>query len=387
MRHQIPKITRDFKPPEQSFFLLGPRGTGKSTWLRQHFPDALWIDFLEPDLFAAYSAKPQRLRDVVLSYPEKNVVVIDEVQKIPEILSLVHALIEEKRGIQFILTGSSSRKLKRHGVDLLAGRALLYYMHPFIASELGDLFNLENSLKHGLLPLVLDSPNPEAVLKAYSALYLKEEIIAEGLVRNIGSYARFLEVISFSHGGVLNTSNIARECNISRPTVDTYIQILKDILLGFTIPVFTKRAQRALSSHPKFYLFDSGVYYALRPKGPVDRPEEIGGASLEGLVAQHLKAWIDAQELRYDLSFWRTRSGVEVDFIVYGEGGFWAIEVKNGKTLSPKDTDGLKSFIQDYPEAKPILLYRGSERILQNGILCLPCEEFLRDIRPDAPIK
>ncbi len=384
MRHRIPQIPRCFRAPQQSFLLLGPRGTGKSTWLHQHFPDALWIDLLEPELFQFYGAQPGRLRQVLLGHPEKKVVVIDEIQRLPQLLTLVHAIIEEKRGYQFILTGSSARKLKRQGVDLLAGRALLCHMHPFIAFELGELFHLDVALRQGLLPLVWDSPTPGAVLNSYCALYLKEEVQAEGLVRDVGSFARFLEVISFSHGSLLNTSNIARECGISRTTIDSYLQILKDLLLGFTLPVFTRRAQRALSSHPKFYLFDAGVFYALRPKGPIDRGEEIAGASLEGLVAQHLRAWIDAQSDPYALSFWRTRSGQEVDFVVYGEQGFWAIEVKNSSTLSPKDTHGLQSFKEEYPEAKTLLLYRGRQKLVQKEVLCLPCEDFLLQLNPDC---
>jgi predicted AAA+ superfamily ATPase len=384
--HQIPNISRCFRAPRQSFFLLGPRGTGKSTWLHQHFPDALWIDLLDPELYRFYSARPERLREVLEANPDKLIVVIDEIQKVPELLSLIHAVIEMKLGYQFILTGSSARKLKREGVDLLAGRALLCYMHPFIAYELGNLFDLDAALNEGLLPLVWDSPTPELVLRAYCALYLREEVQFEGLVRDVGNFARFLEVISFSHASILNTSAIARECQISRTSVDTYLQILQDLLLGFTLSVFTKRAQRALSAHPKFYIFDSGVFHALRPRGPLDRPEEVAGLALEGLVAQHLRAWIDFQLARFDLHFWRTRSGVEVDFVVYGEDGFWAIEVKNGATVSPKDVNGLLAFQDEYPEAKTLLLYRGRQRIMQKGVLCMPCDEFLCQLQPDSPL-
>lgn len=206
------------------------------------------------------------------------------------------------------------------------------------------------------------------------------------MVRNIGAFARFLEVISFSHGGQLTTLNIARECDISRTTVDTYLQILKDLLIAFTLPVFTKRAQRAVVTHPKFYIFDAGVFRFIRPHGPVDSPHEIEGGALEGLVAQHLRAWVDAQNDNYELSFWRTRSGVEVDFIIYGPKGFWAIEVKNKEKLSPDDTRGLATFLEDYPEATPLLLYRGKNRTMQKGILCVPCEEFLRYIDPNKSL-
>jgi predicted AAA+ superfamily ATPase len=386
MRSVMSLVPRFFKPPKQSFFLFGPRGTGKSTWLKSHYADALWIDLREPDLLQFYSASPHRLRDLVDAHPEKKCVVIDEIQYVPELLTLVHALIEEKRGLQFILTGSSARKLKRVGTDLLAGRAILKKMSPFFAAELKDEFDLERALVDGLLPLVWSSPIPEEVLKTYAALYLKEEVQAEGLVRQVGDFARFMEVISFSHGSVLNTTNIARDCGVSRKTVDTYLQILEDLLLSFTLPVFTRRAQKALTTHPKFYLFDAGVFRSLRPKGPLDRSEEITGAALEGLVAQHLRAWIESQVEHYEFAFWRTRSGTEVDFIVYGAKGFWAIEVKNSDRLSPADTRGLESFKEDYPEVTPILVYRGKQRLMQKGVLCIPCAEFLLNINPGDPL-
>jgi predicted AAA+ superfamily ATPase len=383
---QISLIPRFFNAPKQSFFLFGPRGTGKSTWLKSRYPTAFWIDLLELDQFRFYSAAPERLKEVIAAHSTQKVVVIDEVQKIPDILSVVHALIEEKKGIQFVLTGSSARKLRRVGVDLLAGRALLRHMPPFFAAELGNQFALQEALELGLLPLVRGSENPEESLKAYVGMYLKEEVQAEGLVRQIGDFARFLEIISFSHAAELVVSNIARECNISRKTVENYIQILQDLLLGYTISVFTKRAQRALAERPKFYLFDAGIYRSLRPLRPLDVVQEMQGAALEGLVCQHLKSWVDAQVENYELAFWRTRSKLEVDFIVYGPKTFLAIEVKHSATIHPSDLKGLEAFKADYPECTPIFLYRGVTRIEKKGILCIPCEEFLLTIHPDRPI-
>jgi len=379
-------ITRFFKAPNQSFFLFGPRGTGKSTWLKSHYPNALWIDLLELDQLRLYSAAPERLKEMIRAHPHQKVVIIDEVQKIPEILSVVHSLIEEKKGIQFILTGSSARQLRRAGVDLLAGRAILKHMAPFYAAELGRDFDLDTALRLGLLPLVLDSKNPDQALKTYVGMYLKEEVQAEGLVRLIGDFARFLEVVSFSHAAELNLSNISRECSITRKTIENYIQILQDLLLGYTLSVFTKRAQRALAERPKFYLFDAGVCRSLRPQRPLDSPQELQGAALEGLVCQHLKAWADAQTESYELAFWRTRSKLEVDFILYGPNTFYAIEVKHGEVIHPNDLKGLEAFQKDYPECTPILIYRGRGKIEKKGILCIPCEEFLLSIRPDQPI-
>ena len=375
-------IDRFFTPPKGSFFLFGPRGTGKSTLVNERFADALYIDLLDPETFRAYSANPERLRERLLAEPRKRIVVVDEVQKVPDLLSFIHSLIEEKAGWRFVLTGSSARKLKRAGVDLLAGRALLRWLHPFMAAELGRRFSLEGTLHSGLLPIVLASQNPKQVLDAYAALYLREEVQMESLVRNIGNFSRFLETVSCSHASLLNISNVARECQVERKVVEGYVSVLEDLLLGYRLPVFTKRAKRALVTHPKFYLFDCGVYRSLRPSGPLDRPAEIEGLALEGLVAQHLRAWIDYSASDFKLYFWRTRSGVEVDFVVYGPGDFFAVEVKNAARLQPRDLRSLLAFKQDYPRCRAFLLYRGRERLMREGVLCMPCEEFLAALRP-----
>jgi predicted AAA+ superfamily ATPase len=375
-------IPRFFKAPKESFFLFGPRGTGKSTWLGNVMKDALWIDLLEPDVFRSYSARPERLRELVLANKNKRVIVIDEIQKVPDLLSVVHALIEKKQGWQFILTGSSSRKLKRSGVNLLAGRVLKTTLHPFMAAELGKRFNLEKALKFGMLPLVVMASEPEKVLKTYSALYVREEVQMEGFVRNIGGFSRFLETVSFSNGAVLNISNVARECEIERKVVEGYVSILEDLLLSFRLPVFTKRAKRATAMHPKFYYFDAGVFRSLRPAGPLDSPEEIQGAALEGLVAQHLIAWNAYRGEKNKIYYWRTRAGVEVDFIAYGEEVFWAIEVKNTSRIRKENLNSLRAFKEEYPQCKTFLLYRGKERILREGVLCMPCEDFLMQLDP-----
>lgn len=375
-------IPRFLNIPEKSFFLFGPRGTGKSTWVKEVFPGALRLDLLQPDVFRAYSARPENLRDLVAGAKAVEAVVIDEVQKIPPLLAMVHSLMEERKGLRFVLTGSGARKLKRAGVDLLAGRALVRTLHPFLASELGKRFQFSRALEHGLLPLVWGSSEPVDVLKAYAALYIREEVQMEGLVRNIGDFSRFLEVASFSHASELNLSNLSRECEIERKTAEGYMSVMEDLLLGFFLPVFTKRAKRATSVHPKFYYFDAGVYRSLRPKGPLDRSEEIEGHALEGLVAQHLRAWNAYGGDKYTLSFWRTRSGTEVDFVIYGSGGFWGIEVKNTAKIRDEELKPLRSFVEDYPEAKGLFLYRGKDRLKKGNILCLPCEDFLVQLKP-----
>lgn len=375
-------IPRIFESPKQSFFLFGPRGVGKSTWLKQKYPDAIWIDLLEPDVFRSYSARPERLKEIILANPRKQTAVIDEIQRVPELLSTIHSLIEKKLKIQFVLTGSSSRKLKRTSVDLLAGRVIRETLHPFIATELGEKFHLENALNIGLLPLVMMAQDPGSVLRTYASLYVREEVQMEGLVRNIGNFSRFLEAISFSHGSLLNISNVARECEIERKVVEGYVTILEDLLLAHRIPVFTKRAKRAVISHTKFYYFDAGVYRSMRPSGPLDKSEEIEGCALEGLVAQHLLAWNSYRKEKNRIYFWRTPSGTEVDFVVYGPDAFWAIEVKNAGRIRPEDLRSLKSFKSDYPESTAYLLYRGKERLMKDGILCLPCAEFLLRLDP-----
>ncbi|MEW6377613.1 MAG: AAA family ATPase [Thermodesulfobacteriota bacterium] len=376
-------IDRFFQAPKTSFFLLGPRGTGKSTFVSKHFKNAIYIDLLDPERVRFFSAMPERLRELVEAQPKSGCLVVDEVQRVPDLLTVVHSLIEAKKGWTFILTGSSARRLKRTGVDLLGGRALLHTMHPFMAAELGKYFNFDQALLNGLLPLVVTAENPAEVLRSYAALYLREEVQMEGLIRNIGSFSRFLEAISFSHASLLNISNVARECEVERKVVDGYVGILEDILLGWRLPIFTKRAKRELAAHPKFFLFDTGVFRSLRPHGPLDRPEEIEGQALEGLVAQHLKAWIAYSKVKRELFFWRTRSGVEVDFVVYGPDSLWAVEVKNAKKIHPNDLRGLRSFKEEYPKSKALFLYRGKDRFMKEGILCLPCVEFLKELWPD----
>ena len=379
-------VGRFFQAPRQSFFLFGPRGTGKSTWLKQHYRESVVIDLLAPELFRLYSARPERLREITSGSKVKTII-IDEVQKVPELLDVVHELIEEGNGFQFILTGSSARKLKRTGIDLLAGRAVVKTMHPFMAAELGESFSLANSLQIGLVPLITSALSPQETLDSYVALYLKEEVQMEGVVRNIGAFSRFLEAASFSHGSTINVSEVARECQVKRKTVDNYLEVLEDLLLSFRVPVFSRRAKRHLISHPKFYYFDSGVFRSLRPAGPLDSSHEIDGAGLEGLVAQHLRAWIAYSHKPCNLYYWRTKSGVEVDFILYGQDTFWAIEVKNSAKINYKMLKGLTAFKKDYPEAQTLFLYRGNEQLLINNTLCLPCEQFLRDLIPGQPIK
>lgn len=379
------KVKRFIPAESGSFFLFGPRGTGKTTWLDDHFSDALYIDLLDDQVYRKYLTRPESLKEAVdLTLSRKmNTIIIDEVQKTPALLSMVHQQMEKHKDLRFILTGSSARKLKREGVDLLAGRALFKQAFPFMAAEIPDRFHLATHLEMGMLPVVLDSEQPDRVLSSYISLYLKEEVMQEGLVRNIEGFSRFLETISFSHGSLINVSEIAREADVSRKTVEGYLQVSHDLLLSREIPVFSRRAKRILVKHNKFYFFDCGVFTSLRPKGPLDRSEEIEGAALEGLVLQHLSAWLHYGNRDGKIYFWRTKSGSEVDFILYGSDLFAALEVKNSDRIRIKDLTGLKAFKADYPEATPLLLYRGSEERMIDGIRCLPVESFLVNLHPE----
>jgi predicted AAA+ superfamily ATPase len=380
-------VPRFLTPPAQSFFLFGPRGTGKSTWIREHFgEEVLYLDLLRMDVYRALTANPERLRELMDGNPGADTIVLDEIQKAPALLDEIHSLMESRKRIRFILTGSSARKLKRTGVDLLAGRALIRNLHPFMAAELGKKFVLERALKYGLVPLVMNAQDPEGTLASYAALYLKEEVQAEGLVRNIGSFARFLEAISFSHGAILNLSHVARECQVGQKTAEGYLEVLEDLLLGHRLPVFQKRSKRVLANHPKFFYFDTGVFRSLRPTGPLDDPGTVEGAALEGLVFQHLRAWNGYGGEKHTLSYWRTRAGNEVDFIVYGKDGIHAIEVKNSRRVRPQDYSGLVSFGEEYPIAKRYLLHQGADSYVHEGIRCRPCGKFLAELVPGKAI-
>lgn len=365
-------------PDNKSFFLFGPRGTGKTTWVKQVFPNAVYLDLLESRLFNDLLADPQRLENFI---PDnfKDWIIIDEVQKIPELLNEVHRLIEKNK-YKFILTGSSARKLRRKGPNLLAGRALNYSMHPLAAIELGKDFNLNHSLMFGNLPSVYVESNPGDYLESYIKTYLQEEIQQEGLTRNLGVFSRFLEATSFSQGSILNISQVSRECAVERKTVENYFTILEDLLLAYRVPVFTKRAKRRLVLHPKFYFFDVGVYRTLRPMGPLDTPEEAGGISFESLFFQELVAMNDYLGLGYKIYYWKTSNNIEVDFVLYGDRGLKIFEVKRKGKITGSDLRGLKAFLNDYPSAKAYLIYGGERQMSDGSINILPLEYAIKNL-------
>jgi predicted AAA+ superfamily ATPase len=371
---------RILKAPSRSFFLLGPRGTGKTMWTKQVFPKAIRFDLLDPETYRALAAAPERLIERVKTLGPSVPIVIDEVQKLPTLLEVVHHLINDGIKNQFVLTGSSARKLRRGAVNLLGGRAVQRSMFPYLAIELGDAFNLEEHLSSGMLPVVVESHQRADVVKAYNALYIREEVLAEGLTRNAEAFARFLESIAFSHGNVLNISNVARDCQVKRKTVESYIEVLEDLMIAYRVPVFATQAKRLLSVHPKFYFFDVAVYRANLHTGPLTDHVGAEGAALEGLVAQHLRAWCEYSGDGRKLYYWRTRAQVEVDFIIYGPTTFEAIEVKNSKRIRPDDLRGLKAFAEDYPQCTCTLLYRGDEELQRDNIRIVPVDSWLRSL-------
>lgn len=364
--------------PQSSFFLFGPRGTGKSTLISRCFSQAILIDLLRGDSFLNLNSEPSKL-EAYIPQEFKGWVVIDEVQKVPQLLDEVHRLIEKKK-ISFVLTGSSARKLKKEGVNLLAGRALTYFMTPLLPEEIGPSFDLDRALRFGLLPTLWDKEktqiNPNDYLTSYVQTYLKEEIQQEGITRNLGAFSRFLQTASFSQGEVLNISQIARESGNKRKQTERYFEILEDLLIAERIPVFSRRAKRKLVQHPKFYFFDVGVYRAIRPRGPLDSVEEIEGVSYESLVFQVLRSTILQRRLNLNLYYWRTSAGNEVDFILYGEDGFYAFEVKRKQKITKKDLSGLRSFQEDYPEAKCFLICGEHTQLEIDKIKILPFRDF-----------
>ena len=357
-------------PPQQSFFLFGPRGVGKTAWAHEQFRDALFFDLLDHQTYTQLLAAPERLGDRI-PQGHKGWVVVDEVQRVPEVLDEVHRLIESRR-LRFVLTGSSARKLRRRGVNLLAGRALTRHLHPLTALELGTDFDLKRALRWGCLPLACTSEKPQDYLNSYAATYLREEVQQEGFARNIGAFGRFLEAASFSQGSVLNMAAVARECAVSAKVVEDYFSILEDLLIAVRLPVFTKRAKRRLLAHPKFFYFDAGVYQAIRPRGPLDAPEQIHGAALETLFLEQVRALNDYRDLGYRLHYWRTATGDEVDFVLYGERGLRAFEVKMAQRIRHDDLRGLLRFRADFPQARVHLLYLGNRRWHDRGVEVLP---------------
>ena len=352
--------------------------------MRRRLPDALYLDLLDPALHRRLSARPERLRELMAGAPGKDTVVIDEVQRIPELLTVVHAVLEEPAPPRFVLTGSSARKLRRGGVDLLGGRAVLRTLHPFMAAELPD-FDLGRALRIGLLPLVAGASDPAGVLDAYASLYLDQEVRAEGLTRNVGAFARFLEAVAFSHGAQLNVSAVARECEVERKVAAGYVGILEDLLLAFRLPVFRRRAKRATVAHEKLYLFRCrGVPFA-PSQGAARPPRGDGGAGAGGAGGAAPARVGRVFEARCEGLFsGGTRAGAEVELRrLWRDGPPGVRGQERGQGAFPRSAGAA---------GVPRGLARGGDRdapprpgngLRIDGVWCLPVEDFLRRMAPD----
>jgi uncharacterized protein len=368
-------IARTLHSADGSYFLFGPRGTGKSTWVEAMLPDALHVDLLNEATYLELLGHGERL-EAMADAIGANTIVVDEVQKLPALLDEAHRLIE-RRGLRFALTGSSARKLRRSGVNLLAGRARTLSMHPFTATELGDRFDLGHAIRFGFLPMAWAGSNARVYLSSYAATYLREEVQQEALVRNLAVFHRFLEAATLSQAAFLNVQAVASDCGIPRKTAESYFGLLEDLLLAIRLPVFRRRAARKLTTHPKFFLFDAGVYRALRPRGPLDSDDEIDGAAIETLVMQSVRAENANHDLGYELFSWRTGRGKEVDLVAYGPRGLHAFELKRSSRFREADLAGLRLFLKDYPEARGHFLYGGTMHYRFGAIHVSPLGEAL----------
>ena len=366
-------------PGKETFFLWGPRQTGKTTLLRTTYPDAFWVDLLKADEYRRYLQNPERLREELTALSPTQVV-IDEVQKVPALLDEVHWL-HEHRGLRFALCGSSARKVLRGGVNLLGGRALRYELHGLVAGEIGHPFDLDRLLNRGYLPRIFGSERPRQMLESYVADYLKEEIAAEGLVRNLPMFSTFLDAAALSDTELVNFATIARDCGgVSPPTVKAYFDILVDTLLGRWLPAYTKRPKRRVIATPKFYFADVGVVNHLARRGAIQRRSELYGKAFENWVFHELSAHNAYTTALAALSYWRLASGIEVDFIVNDLDV--AVEAKGTAKITADHLRGLRELVRDHPRVRRrvVVCLEPRPRHTDDGIDILPVAEFSKQL-------
>lgn len=375
-------INRILPCPRQSFFLFGPRGTGKTTWVNHEFKGAYRVNLLDESLYLSYLADISLFANELRALEPGSWVFVDEIQRLPNLLNEVHRFMEEKR-LQFILTGSSARKLKKTGVNLLAGRALYKKMYPFLPAELGGSFDLERVLNWGSIPLVWNAADKKEALKAYVQMYLKEEIKAEALVRNLPGFVRFLPIAALLHGQTLNISGAARDAEISRTTLNGYIEILEDTLLAFRLPAYELKLKVREKKHPKIYWIDPGLVRAVNNRFGDLYPEEKG-ALFEGFVATLLKAYQDYFALFDEFYYWAPASGhkTEVDFLLRRDSSYIAIEVKTAQKIQKDHLRGLKSIGELKGLKKRILIYPGERKMkTEDEIEIWPFNFFLEILK------
>ena len=362
----------------KSFFLFGPRATGKSTLIRQQLAqEATIIDLLDSRNYLKLAGRPHEL-EAICAAGKGRIVVVDEIQRLPELLNEVHRLIEA-RGIIFLLTGSSARKLRRGKANLLAGRVWNAGMFPLTRAEIPD-FDLERYLFYGGLPAVYLSRYPEEELDAYVNTYLKEEIMAEGLIRKLPPFSRFLRSIALANGEVINFTKLANDCQVPPSTVNEYVGLLEDTLVGFMLPAWTQSRKRKAIKSAKFYFFDPGITHVLAGTRTLERNSNLYGRAFEQFIGMELRAYLSYRRKRLPLSYWRSTNGHEVDFLV---GEEMAIEVKSSTRIQPRDFKGLRYLAEEGIFKKFILVSQDPIKIRKQNILAMPWEEFLDDLWGD----
>lgn len=371
MNERILQIIND-----ESVFLFGARQTGKTTLLKKQFPNAIYFDLLQTDVLNRFRQRPALLRESLEPANDGTLVIIDEIQQIPELLNEIHWLITNKQ-IRFILCGSSARKLKRQGVNTLGGRAVPQYLFPFVSCEIPD-FNIDRAVNNGMIPRHYMKKNPTSLLKAYVGVYLREEIQAESLVRNLTGFSRFLEIAAMTDGEMVNYLNIASDCGVSANTVKEYFQILEDTLVGYMIPAFTKKAKRKVVQSPRFYLFDVGVTNYLLGRTNLRRGTTDYGHAFEHIVIQELVAYLNYTDNPNKLSYWRTYTQVEVD-VILGDAKV-AIEIKSVEEVLPKHLKGLKSFADEHPDCRRIIVSLDRFNRVVDGIEHIYVYDFFKKL-------
>lgn len=369
MNERFLKILED-----ESVFLFGARQTGKTTLIMQQFPNAIYYDLLKTDLLNRLRQKPHLLREGLENKPEGTLVIIDEIQQIPELLNEIHWLISHKN-LRFILCGSSARKLRRHGVNTLGGRAVPQYLFPFVSCEIPD-FDIDRAVNNGMIPRHYLKNNQKELLKAYVGIYLKEEIQAESLVRNLANFSRFLEIAALTDGEMVNYLNIASDCGVSANTVKEYFQILEDTLVGYMVPAFAKSLKRKIVQSPRFYFFDIGISNYLLGRNSMKRGTPEYGHAFEHIIIQELIAYIKYTDNPNKLSYWRTYTQIEVDAIL-GNAKV-AIEIKSVEEVQNKHLNGLKAFASEYPDARCIVASLDKMNRISRGIEHIYVYDFLK---------
>lgn len=362
------------KETESSIFLFGARQTGKSTFLRKEFPKSVFIDLLDSELRMRFKRRPSLLYEMLKDKESNTIVVIDEIPEVPELLNEVHRLISEK-DIIFVLCGSSARKLKRKGYNTLGGRAYPCYFYPLTSNEITD-FDLDRALTYGLLPTHYLAKNPKRLLAAYVDVYLKEEIQEEALARNLTGFHRFLEIAALTNGEIVNYANIASECGVSAQTIKSYFGILEDTLVGYMIPAYTKVMKRRLVQAPRFFFFDVGLTNHLLHRDALVRGTPEYGHAFEHFIIMELIAYIGYNHKEEQLSYWRTHTGVEVD-VVIGNAKL-AIEIKSADEIAKRHMKGLKSFGDDYPDCRKIIVSLDRINRKEDDIELIYVHDFLK---------